>query len=87
MQELEQKKLALLRKRVSLQQRLHEFVHQEKCFQAGFETMKEINHIHKCLPWSDSSGRAGTFSGPVNDQNQPHGVGGVMYYEIGRAHV
>ena len=46
MQELEQKKLALLRKRVSLQQRLHEFVHQEKCFQAGFETMKEINHVH-----------------------------------------
>jgi hypothetical protein len=54
----------------------------KKCFQTGFKTMKGMNHIHKCLHWSDSSGRAGIFNGPVNNQNQPHGVGGVMYNKL-----
>ena len=53
----------------------------KKCFQTGFKTMKDMNHIHKCMHWSDSIGRVGTFNIPVNNQNQPHGVGGVMCYK------
>jgi hypothetical protein len=81
--ELEQKRLKLRHQRFSLEQRLYEFCgkHAE-----GAPPPTPARHVVD-LPWRDSSsGIRVTYSGPVNDRDEPHGTDGILKFSDGQVY-
>ena len=80
-QELEQKRLALRHQRFSLEQKLYEFCgkHTE-----GLVPPKPTMHVLD-FAWKDkTTGIRVVYSGPLNDQKEPHGNDCIMKFSDGQ---
>mmetsp|Transcript_125882 Transcript_125882/g.187889 ORF Transcript_125882/g.187889 Transcript_125882/m.187889 type:complete len:549 (+) Transcript_125882:152-1798(+) len=81
--ELEQKRLALRHQRFSLEQRLYEFCGKHV---DGTGPPLPCRHVMD-MPWKDkASGNRLMYSGPVNDQDEPHGNDGLMKFSDGQVY-